>query len=114
MSTQLTPRQVRQLTDAHEELGSVLAALGVAPAPGPEPQWKADYRRMWKLLKDVERKGGDLSVDEWRQLGIAHGYDPRGLGGFFRGHVMEARDDRRVLTDTGHRWVRDWQHEFGK
>jgi hypothetical protein len=118
MSSELSPSQVQTLLRLHEELGSLLGSLGagdLVPA-APEPQWRGDYARIWRLLHAVRQAGGDLGADEWARLGASHGYDPRGLGGFFRGHepVMAAQGERRVLTEQGQRFVARWERDFGR
>jgi hypothetical protein len=62
-----------------------------------------DDQRWVRLLRLVEDAGGRVSSDEWRRLGAQCGYDPRGLGGFFRGGnpSMYVDGDDRVLSDRG-------------
>jgi hypothetical protein len=59
--------------------------------------------RWLRLLTAVEEAGGDVSAAEWANLGLLCGYDPRGLGGFFRGNEpsMRADGDRRIITSRG-------------
>lgn len=59
--------------------------------------------RWLRLLTLVEEAGGRISSAEWGRLGALCGYDPRGLGGFFRGNEpsMMADGDDRVLTAKG-------------
>jgi len=118
MSTALTSEQVQAFLRLHQELGGLLGSVGVgdvAPA-APEPQWRGDYARIWRLLHAVRQAGGDLNAEEWSRLGIAHDYDPRGLGGFFRGGepVMTVQGERRVLTEHGLRFIERWERDFGR
>ena len=59
--------------------------------------------RWLRLLTLVEEAGGHVSSAEWGRLGTLVGYDPRGLGGFFRGNEpsMAADGDERYLTTRG-------------
>jgi hypothetical protein len=118
---QISHDQLTRLKRAHAELTSVLLSLGVieSPTPPSEPRWRADHAKMWRLLKAVQLAGGDIGADEWLRLGADHGYDPRGLGGFFRGSeqrmeaTMGTQGARRVLTDHGRRFITRWEPDFG-
>jgi hypothetical protein len=114
---EITHDQLARLKRAHEEMTTVLKALGAIEGPvfPPEPRWRANYAKMWRLLKAIEGSGGDVSTDEWSRLGVDHGYDPRGLGGFFRGTepMMGSQGARRVLTENGRRFIARWEPDFG-
>lgn len=112
----MTPRQAERLRRAHAEITSVLTELGVldgSPLPSTSRQ-QADQARRWRMLNAVALRGGQVGASEWGRLGLANGYDPRGLGGFFRGAdpAMEHRGHRRVLTATGRRYVERWREDF--
>jgi len=55
------------------------------------------------ILARVMAAGGCLTVADWRSLGAAHGYQVRGLAGYFGGQwpSMVSDGDRRCLTDRG-------------
>ena len=112
----VTPRQAERLRRAHSEITTVLAELGVLDDAGQpaEPRQHADQSRRWRLLNAVAQRGGRVGASEWSRLGRTHGYDPRGLGGFFRGAqpVMEHDGHRRILTASGHRFVERWRADF--
>jgi hypothetical protein len=116
--TTLTDGQLEKIRRTYADLTAVLSAAGVIEPgpPTPEPRWRADYARMWRLLNAVEQADGDLGADEWSRLGLAHDYDPRGLGGYFRGAepMMATQGARRVLTDHGRKFIQRWQSEFGE
>jgi hypothetical protein len=118
MATELTDDQVLNLVHMYEELGGFLGSIGASGvvSSAPEPQWRGDYGRMWRLLHAVRQAGGDLNAEEWAQLGAAQHYDPRGLGGFFRGGapVMAVAGERRVLTEHGRRFIERWERDFGQ
>jgi hypothetical protein len=65
--------------------------------------------RYLRLLVDVYDRGGRHGVDPraWAEIGHRHGYDRRGLGGFFTGaRAPLARSGERVrLTMYGERLV---------
>src|ERR1700737_4699044 len=83
---ELTARQVRRLRRAYIEIGEVLSAAGLFDEANAETKWRAVKARRWALLSAVAQiNGGDVSPEEWTLLGREHGYDPRSLGGFFRG-----------------------------
>jgi hypothetical protein len=117
-SPELTPDQIQALLRLRQELDGFLGSVGISDvaAPTPAPQWRGDYARIWRLLHAVRQAGGDLSADEWARLGAAHDYDPRGLGGFFRGGepVMTMQGERRVLTEQGQRFIERWERDFGR
>ena len=112
----MTAGQLSRLRKAHGELTTVLSELGALnnTDPNPEPQWKADLRKQWGLLKEVDGQGGDVGSEEWGRLGVKHGYDPRGLGGFFVGSqpLMASQGARRVLTEHGRRFIERWRGDF--
>ena len=63
-----------------------------------------DDKRWLRLLTKVEAAGGTVSADTWPGLGAVVGYDPRGLGGFYRGAGASMRmnpNDSRSLTEVG-------------
>lgn len=112
----LTAGQISRLNKAQKEIVAVLVEIGASPdSPMPGvPKWKADTEKQWSLLKAVRDRGGDLGSEEWGALGASHGYDPRGLGGFFRGaeQLMASQGERRVLTEYGQRFIERWERDF--
>lgn len=116
---EITRQQADQLKRAHANIGALLKDLGLiddAPAKPVEPQWLRDTAKQWGLVNDLAANhGGDVGVDEWGRLGRQHGYDPRGLGGFFAGSqpLMASQGARRVLTDHGRRFIERWRADFG-
>lgn len=74
-------------------------------------------KKQWLLLSDfAENHNADLGAEQWSRLGVAHGYDPRGLGGFFVGSspLMARQGERRVLTSHGHKFVNRWRDDFAQ
>lgn len=113
----LSTAQATRLQRIHNELGDLLVELGlseeVSQAP-VDPQWLRDTARQWGLLNAVaETNNGDLAAQQWSRLGRQHGYDPRGLGGFFQGSqpLMASQGERRVLTTHGRRFIDRWRED---
>jgi hypothetical protein len=116
---EITSQQADRLTRAHTAIGGVLHDLGLMqePAKAPvQPKWLADTGKQWGLLNALATDHkGDVSAEEWSRLGRQHGYDPRGLGGFFVGStpLMASEGDRRKLTSDGRRFIERWRGDFG-
>jgi hypothetical protein len=114
----LTTQQADRLKRAYAEIGTVLQEAGIAarrPRPSADPKWLTDTAKQWRLLSDfAANHGGILGPREWSRLGRRHGYDPRGLGGFFVGKqpLMASDGERRVLTDRGQRFIERWRGDF--
>jgi hypothetical protein len=83
-------------------------------APQPPPGEEESLRRWWSLLADVEARGGRLSAEEFRELARSHGYQPRGVGGFFSGAnaTMRREGDIVEITARGRRDVLYWAPTF--
>lgn len=68
--------------------------------------------RYLRVLVDVYERGGrhGVDADEWSAIGQRHGYDRRGLGGFFTGGRAPLRrtGDHVLLTVHGERLVDDY------
>jgi len=80
------------------------------PPAGQEETW----RRWWSLLSTVAANGGTMDANDFRALAVEHGYDPRGIGGFFGGQnsTMRRTDDTVELTARGRREVDYWAPTF--
>lgn len=109
--------QAVRLKRIYSEMGDLLVELDLLePAKAPlDPQWMRDTARQWSLLNAVlELNNGDLAAEQWSRLGRQHGYDPRGLGGFFQGSqpLMASQGKRRVLTTHGRRFIDRWRDDF--
>jgi hypothetical protein len=79
-----------------------------------EPRSAAWFGRMGGVLSEMEDRGGEVSVEDLREIGVRHGYDPRGMGGFLSGLSLSLdRDhpDRRVrrLTELGKKRAAHWR-----
>jgi len=115
---EITTQQQDRLRRAHADTTAVLKELGVIEEPSVkpvEPQWQRDTARQWGLMNDLAADhAGDVGSDGWVRLGRQHGYDPRGLGGFFVGSqpLMASQGERRVLTEHGRRFIERWRADF--
>jgi hypothetical protein len=115
---EITTQQAEQLRRLHDDLGATLREAGVldnGPTPLIQPQWLQATAKQWGLLKALATEhDGDVGSEEWARLGRQHGYDPRGLGGFFVGSqpLMASQGARRVLTGHGQRFIERWRADF--
>jgi hypothetical protein len=115
---ELTRAHSFRLKKAYADIGEVLQDLGVVeaePARPADPKWMRDTAKQWGLLNSLAvEHGGDAGSDAWARLGRQHGYDPRGLGGFFVGSqpLMASQGARRVLTVHGRRFIDRWRADF--
>jgi len=96
-----------------------LAALEREQAsPRPRAQERARPERYLRLLVDVYERGGRPGLDSgaFGALGAEHGYDRRGLGGFFRGDraPLALADGRVQLTPEGGRLVDAYLRELSR
>lgn len=115
---EITTQQANHLKRIHADLDAILKEAGIlddAPTPPAEPQWLQDTAKQWRLLSGLATEhGGDVGSEEWARLGRQHGYDPRGLGGFFVGShpLMGRQGARRRLTEHGTRFIERWRDDF--
>lgn len=115
---EITTQQADRLRRVHAEFGAALKEAGIlddAATPPVEPQWFRDTAKQWRLLNALATEhDGDVGSEEWARLGRQHGYDPRGLGGFYVGSqpLMANQGARRVLTEHGRRFIERWRGDF--
>jgi len=81
----------------------------------PEPGWMVWFRRSGGFLAAMDERGGRLHRTEISRLAREHGYDPRGLAGFYTGDrpSLTLDGDDRVLTEVGQLHAKEWRHVFG-
>ena len=65
------------LRRAEESLAALRAHLQEEETEPPSAAW---FGRMGGVLSEIEDRGGEVSVQDLREIGIRHGYDPRGMG----------------------------------
>ena len=91
----------RKAARAFEKVERAITELrGVLEA---EDDGFAEHSRWLRLLTMVEDAGGRVDEETWRAMGRKCRYDPRGLGGFYRGTnaSMAVKGTKRVLTRSG-------------
>jgi hypothetical protein len=105
MSALATARRLRN------DLDGLIVQLESLTADRPEAP--PHLRRRYELLRAVEEEGDVVSGEEWRALGHAHGFDARGLGGFFVGDGSMVKDgDDRNLTHAGGGFLRWFEGRY--
>ena len=103
-------RRERLLRRTEESVAALRAHLEEETEP-PSAAW---FGRMGGVLSEIGDRGGEVSVEDLREIGIRHGYDPRGMGGFLSGispSLERDHPDRRVrrLTDMGRKRAAHWR-----
>jgi len=93
---------------------SVAALRAHLEEGAPEPPSAAWFGRMGAVLSEIEDRGGEVTVEDLREIGMRHGYDPRGMGGFLSGlspSLERDHPDRRVrrLTEIGRKRAAHWR-----
>jgi hypothetical protein len=104
------------LRRAEESVAALRAHLEEEETAPPSAAW---FGRMGGVLSEIEDRGGEVSVEDLREIGIRHGYDPRGMGGFLSGmspSLERDHPDRRVrrLTDLGKKRAAHWRDLYGE
>lgn len=104
------------LRRAEESIAALRAHLEEAETEPPSAAW---FDRMGGVLSEIEDRGGEVSVEELREIGVRHGYDPRGMGGFLSGlspSLERDHPDRRVrrLTELGKKRAAHWRDLYPK
>lgn len=104
------------LRRAEESVAALRAYLEEEETEPPSAAW---FRRMGGVLSEIEDRGGEVSVEDLREIGIRHGYDPRGMGGFLSGispSLERDHPDRRVrrVTELGKKRAAHWRDLYGQ
>ena len=86
---------------AEESLAALRAHLQEEETEPPSAAW---FGRMGGVLSEIEDRGGEVSVQDLREIGIRHGYDPRGMGGFLSGLSPLSDPYRGVLGRLIHEY----------
>ena len=105
-----------RLRRAEESVAALRTHLERGGAESPSAAW---FERMGSVLSEIEDRGGEVSVGDLRAIGIRHGYDPRGMGGFLSGlspSLERDHPDRRVrrLTELGKKRAAHWRDLYGQ
>ena len=104
------------LRRAEESVAALRAHLETQEMKPPSAAW---FGRMGGVLSEIEDRGGEVSVEDLREIGIRHDYDPRGMGGFLSGispSLERDHPDRRVrrLTELGKKRAAHWRDLYGE
>ena len=82
-------------------LGLYKALAEFLEAFGDEPDRNERWRRLVTMVEDA---GRTVTGQQWRDMGVACGYHPSGLGGLYVGPnptMVKNADGTRTLTDEG-------------
>ena len=86
------------------ELISLLLGEEVEKVP---PDWLIKRLR---LLWAIEKRGGVVTREELHRLARDIGYDPRGLGGLFKGgYLVTIAGDRVAITEKARELIDHWR-----
>jgi hypothetical protein len=77
---------------------------------GPGERWA---RMMFAVLEDLERLGGEVSRARFLQIGEKHGYNRRGMAGFYQQLVEPRPQYKTRLTASGRRRLRLLRERYG-
>lgn len=108
---------LRELKRIREDLDDIIERAERDNGAAAETEYKRWFRRVGSVLNAVEQAGGSITVDEWREIGLRHNYDPRGLAGFYTGKDPSMKrdpdTDLRHITDRGKLDAANWRRLFG-
>ena len=108
---------LRQLKRIRRELDELIEKAERENGAPPDTEYNRWFRRVGSVLNAVEQAGGSVTVDQWRQIGLDHGYDPRGLAGFYTGKdpsmKRDSDSDVRYVTERGKLDAANWRRLFG-
>jgi hypothetical protein len=77
---------------------------------GPGERWA---RMMFGVLDELDRLGGEVSRRRFLQIGEKHGYNHRGMAGFYQQLVEPTRDYKTRLTPSGRERLRFLRERYG-
>ena len=78
---------------------------------GPGERWA---RMMFAVLDEVDRLGGEVSRRRFLQIGEKHGYNHRGMAGFYQQLVEPMPDYKTRLTAGGRERLRFLRDRYGE
>lgn len=87
----------RLLRAAADEARSARIDLG----GNSNPQGDRWARKMLGVLDDLDRAGGEVTRQRFLEIGEAHGYNRRGMAGFYQQLVEPAPDFKTRITPAG-------------
>jgi hypothetical protein len=98
----------RLLRAAADEARS--ARLDLGHDRGPGERWA---RMMFGVLDELDGLGGEVSRRRFLQIGEKHGYNHRGMAGFYQQLVEPRPDYKTRLTPAGRERLRFLRNRYG-
>jgi hypothetical protein len=92
----------RLLRAATDEARSARIDLGADHTPRGD-RWA---RMMLGVLDDLDHAGGEVTRQRFLEIGEVHGYNRRGMAGFYQQLVEPTPDFKTRLTSTGRERLR--------
>ena len=99
----------RLLRAAADEARGARIDLGQQRRPGE--RWA---RMMLAVLDEVDRLGGEVSRMRFLQIGEKHGYNHRGMAGYYQQLVEPRPDYKTRLTAAGRERLRILRERYGE
>ena len=87
------------------------ARIDLGHKHGPGDRWA---RMMLAVLEELDRLGGEVSRRRFLQIGEKHGYNHRGMAGFYQQLVEPMPDYKTRLTAGGRERLRLLRERYGK
>jgi hypothetical protein len=116
METVIDTASLGRLRHLRDELTALIEGAEAAGEAPPQTTWHLWFRRAGAVLNEVDRAGGAVDKERWREIGLGLGYDPRGLAGFYTGNDPSMRrdpdSDERRLTERGLLEAANWRRLF--
>lgn len=85
------------------------ARIDLRSDEAPGDRWA---RMMLAVLNEVDRLGGEVSRRRLLEIGEEHGYNRRGMAGFYQQLVEPAPDGKTRLTAAGRQRLRFLREQY--
>ena len=86
------------------------ARIDLQQERGPGERWA---RMMFGVLEELDGLGGEVSRRRFLQIGEKHGYNHRGMAGFYQQLVEPRPGYKTRLTSTGRERLRVLRERYG-
>ena len=87
------------------------ARIDLGHRHGPGERWA---RMMFDVLEAIDHLGGEVSRRRFLEIGEEHGYNHRGMAGFYQQLVEPMPDYKTRLTPAGRERLRFLRDRYGK
>jgi hypothetical protein len=87
------------------------ARIDLGHRHGPGDRWA---RMMFGVLEAIDHLGGEVSRRRFLEIGEEHGYNHRGMAGFYQQLVEPMPDYKTRLTAAGRERLRFLRDRYGK